>query len=218
MFLIGDKVKFKNTSHDQKYASYHFGGKPEDTYTVEGESVMGNLLLVNDRNGSENNANPNRLEKVSVSKFKVGDKVRVTKVTYGQIKVGMVGEVIHIHDYQNRVLVKFPGWDKGHYGTLSGGSEMSKNPDCWNFAPNGDDGEIELVETAAGVSPKFILITEENGKLAPALTPKVYATQAQAEKVAQEMAKKHGGKFYVFATTALVEAPKVDYTVKRIAV
>jgi hypothetical protein len=47
----------------------------------------------------------------------------------------------------------------------------------------------------------YVVIVEKEGKLAPATTPKVYGTYRQANNVADDMAKRHGGKFLVFRAT-----------------
>ncbi len=48
---------------------------------------------------------------------------------------------------------------------------------------------------------RYIVIVELDGKLAPATTPKEYYSKEQAEKVADDMARRHGGKFFVFRAT-----------------
>lgn len=55
---------------------------------------------------------------------------------------------------------------------------------------------------------QFILIVESNGRLLPALKPRVYKTEEQARAVAQSMAEKHPGqKFYIFKAVGEAQAP-----------
>lgn len=53
----------------------------------------------------------------------------------------------------------------------------------------------------------YIVIVEKNGKLAPSTTPKTYKSKEQADKVAEQMATRHGGKFYVFKAVSYTELP-----------
>lgn len=52
---------------------------------------------------------------------------------------------------------------------------------------------------------RYIVVVEQAGKLAPASTPKEYISLKQAELVAQEMAKKHKQKFFVFKAISVAE-------------
>ena len=71
---------------------------------------------------------------------------------------------------------------------------------------------FEVVEKAEEKG-EYIIILKQHGKLAPAGTPRTYATEAQAKAVAASMAEKHAGQeFLIFkavgkakTTAAVVE-------------
>lgn len=143
------------------------------------------------------------------SKFKVGDTVRVLKAT-GPVNSGQVGIVVESRVEQYGItLVNFEGWNGGHAGfgiCLSGQSEPKNN---WFIS----DNLLELVDT----HKTYILITEKNGKLAPATTPKTYSSYEQAEMVGKTMTEKHGGKFFIFKAVAeLTAPPKPTVEVKKL--
>jgi hypothetical protein len=62
--------------------------------------------------------------------------------------------------------------------------------------------EVEKIkEEAVSEEGIYIVVVKQYGKLAPAAEPRTYKTAKQANKVAEEMAKTHGGKFYAFKAT-----------------
>lgn len=54
---------------------------------------------------------------------------------------------------------------------------------------------------------KYIISLERDGELLPAAKPRQYVSDAQALKVAEQMAAKHGGKFLVFRAVGEFEMP-----------
>lgn len=59
---------------------------------------------------------------------------------------------------------------------------------------------------------KYIISLERNGELLPAARPRQYSSDAQALKVAEHMAAKHGGKFVVFRAVGEYEMPTLKPT------
>lgn len=114
--------------------------------------------------------------------FKVGNKVEYNR-TYDSVPYGTKGEVKDTRG--SRVLVKWDNWHEGWGEGLR----------YWWV----DDVNIKLIEDSE--TGLYIVVVEQDGKLAPAETPKTYKTKAQAEHVAKDMAKRHGGKFLVFKAT-----------------
>lgn len=54
---------------------------------------------------------------------------------------------------------------------------------------------------------KYIISLEREGELLPAEKPRQYSSDAQALKVAEQMAAKHGGKFLIFKAIGEYEMP-----------
>lgn len=112
--------------------------------------------------------------------LKTGDKVRITERFHTH--KGLIGTVIGdrgpAYDGVYPVIVRKP----------DGNTEQFAYDDLERIE---DDQENGI----------FIVVVEKGGKLAPATTPKVYGTSRQAKYVADDMAKRHGGKFFVFRAT-----------------
>jgi hypothetical protein len=78
---------------------------------------------------------------------------------------------------------------------------------------------FELVEqpTADEIKVgKYIISLERDGELLPATKPKQYVSDAQALKVAESMAAKHGGKFIVFRAVGEFEMPTLKPTFRAL--
>jgi hypothetical protein len=71
---------------------------------------------------------------------------------------------------------------------------------------------FERIEDEDHGEGQYILIVENSdGKLAPALKPRVYKTAALAKRVANDMAlRNRGEKFYIFKAVGEAQAPLVQ--------
>jgi hypothetical protein len=123
----------------------------------------------------------------------VGTKVRCIKEPednkYNETLLGREG-VVRLDDGNINIplLVEWTGWCDGR------GSAHNE----WLVNRN----EVEKIkEEAVSEEGIYIVVVKQYGKLAPAAEPRTYKTAKQANKVAEEMAKTHGGKFYAFKAT-----------------
>lgn len=115
-----------------------------------------------------------------MAKYQIGEKVRFLKDPsgYRPHRIGQIATVLE-DDGEDKLPVKINFGGDDEYDAI------------W---VNYD----EIAPVDAGL---FIVITEINGKLAPATTPRTYKSESVARHVTEDMAKKHGGKFYVFRAT-----------------
>jgi hypothetical protein len=63
---------------------------------------------------------------------------------------------------------------------------------------------------------KYIISLERGGDLLPAEKPRTYSSDAQALKVAEQMAAKHGGKFLIFKAIGEYEMPVAKPTFRSL--
>lgn len=112
--------------------------------------------------------------------IKVGDRV-VYNGHKNTVPFGTKGVVIKLNG--PTVLVEWDGW-KGGRGPHNGNLYVYKD----RLKPLSENG-------------LYIVVVEIDGKLAPAATPKTFVMKEQAEDAARDMAKRHGGKFFVFKAT-----------------
>lgn len=66
------------------------------------------------------------------------------------------------------------------------------------------------------VGTYIISLQQPDGTLLPAAEPKKYSTDAQAHKIAEMMAAKHGGKFVVFRAIGEFEMPTTKPTFRAL--
>lgn len=77
-------------------------------------------------------------------KFKVGDKVRVTR-DWDYAKAGMEGEVVCPETDTHGPFIRFPGWDRGHDGSLGDSkSLLPKGSTEGYYIP---ENNLELIPT-----------------------------------------------------------------------
>lgn len=62
----------------------------------------------------------------------------------------------------------------------------------------------------------YVVILVKEGVLHPAVQPKVYSTDVQANKIAKLMAEKHGGTFQVFKATGEYIPPQAEATYRAL--
>jgi len=130
---------------------------------------------------------------VTLATVKVGDAVRLVRNVAMRAKVGAKATVTSI-----KPPYVYVEWDRSNSdseGQMDGGYA----PESFVFDTN-DDIYI-------------IVRRHQNGKLAPAETPRVLTSASQALRVAHEMAAKHGCEFLVFKATDSVKARVVTNTV-----
>jgi len=77
---------------------------------------------------------------------------------------------------------------------------------------------LELVRTPdeIKIGTYIISLQKEDGTLLPAAEPKKYSSDAQAHKIAEMMAAKHGGKFLVFRAIGEYEMPQAKPTFRAL--
>lgn len=181
-FKIGDKVRCVNNPSDA--LDRDLVGKTGEVMRVfDGayiEVKWNDWGLGWGKSGAYWNISPkNVVEDDAV--FKTDDKVRIKERHHAF--AGSIGTVVE---------------DRGSLHSIY--PVIVRKPDGGNEPFAYDD--LERVEDVpvpeAGI---FIVVVEKDGKLAPATTPKVYGTDRQAKHVADDMAKRHGGKFLVFRAT-----------------
>lgn len=126
-----------------------------------------------------------------MSKFKIGDKVR-----YVRELVCDTGNIFHFTHGKVYTVCKT---DKdGVY------VRDDKNYLCYRL-----DFRFQPV------TDRYIIAVEENGKFAPAKTPREFVSLEEATRVAERMTKKHGKLFYVLKAVA-VSRPKEVKTIDAI--
>ena len=127
-----------------------------------------------------------------MTKFNVGDKVKFNDNTpaYWWAKSGQTGTIMEVYR-DSRFDVKVD--------TVRSLSSIRRAPaDC-----------LDLVETAGTY---VLVLRNPDGTFAPAAKPRTYTSRDQADKVAQEMAGKHGGDFVVFRAVAVASRPVAPVT------
>lgn len=122
--------------------------------------------------------------------FKAGDRVRCLHNCGNQFTEGKIYEVAK--DYQ------------GHGTLMVALDDRGSTTNGW---------AIECFEKVSGSSAQtFIISLRTPDGFAPAATPRTYTSREQADKVAQEMAGKHGGDFVVFQAVAVASRPIAPVT------
>ena len=144
--------------------------------------------------------------KAKLADFAIGDRVELISDAYGRThmsaEAGAQGIVKGKDAYFGWLRVE---WDRTVNTKVKGQMDGNYNPASFK--------KIDAVATA-----EFIIAVKKNGKYEPAVTPRVYDTEAQAMAVAHNMASKYGDEFVVFKTLASVTPPpKVSTVVKRFA-
>lgn len=132
-----------------------------------------------------------------MSKFKIGDRVRFlpTVPKHWWFKAGEEGRIFNIS---------------------AGGHSIDVKTGPKNDIAFVQPEHIELVNpstTKESATKTWIISLLAGGKLNPALNPKTYTSEAQAHRVAKEMAEKHrGSTFVVFEATGFVHLPVAPST------
>lgn len=137
--------------------------------------------------------------------YKVGDYVRRVNEHNGGPKIGSTGVIKKYRD-DGYLGIAWDNFRGGH-----GHSIPDTDRNGW-WVPLKDVGPYVApapVHTTRG----YIVAVEKDGRYAPATTPKEYGSEEQALAVAQSMADRHGGKFYVLQPVAFAERPLVPKAV-----
>lgn len=71
-----------------------------------------------------------------------------------------------------------------------------------------NDSHLQLMPR----NERFIIAVEQDGKFAPARKPREYTTIEQATLVAERMAEKHGGEFFILKAVKKVSVRKTVVT------
>lgn len=132
------------------------------------------------------------------NKFKIGDKVTLGYKPWFKDRGTGVVIALDIHD-GDLIAVAHDHWEGGHNGNgqLEGIAEWRQ--DIWFYT----DSDLELISTT---NRRWIITGEFDGKFSPSSAPREYKTRAQAEHVAQDMAKRHSVPFYVLETVYVAKA------------
>lgn len=115
-----------------------------------------------------------------MSKFNKGDKVVCVDAGMYPLTEGHVYEVLS---------------DNGAYVSVT--DDRGRNAVCYR----------RRFEKAPDAGIFILILRNPDGTFAPAVKPRTYATQKQADAVALEMANKHGGDFVVFRATSVGSRP-----------
>lgn len=192
-FKVGDKVKLDPThwSNQGSGLACFFGPDYMNAVFTITRSASRVCISRADHKVDESwNFNPERFIKVG-GKFNVGDKVRRTNTPHYGMKVGAEGVISTV------------------YGPTSWSSSVSYKIE--GIRGIHDEVSLELVteEAAPHGEGEYILIVMKGGNLAPANTPAVYKSWAQAKAVAMSMSEKNPGHdFVIFKKVAEVSTPK----------
>lgn len=108
------------------------------------------------------------------------------------------------HEYTGEI-VDFNFGDPA-YGRIVGLKTATGRGTAW---------ENSLVEAKRPRAEEYVIMLKEDGKYAPASTPRTYVSEKQALHVATDMAKKHGGVFTVFKAVAEAVLPQAEPTVTK---
>ena len=133
-------------------------------------------------------------------------------MTNNKIVAGSLVRVLDITS--NRVSNKWSdliGTTKTVERVLSNGYvKFTDAPRIGGWAPS----RFELVRTPdeIKIGTYIISLQKDDGTLLPAAEPKKYSSDAQAHKIAEMMAAKHGGKFLVFRAIGEYEMPQAKPT------
>lgn len=136
-------------------------------------------------------------------KFKVGDRVKLTRSFYGAAKVGATATIGQRAIFDRYVDIV---WDKNHLhqGQMNGGY----SPDYFELIPSTPSDHTAIVALIESGQPK------------PSSTPHVHTSEVAAHKEATRLAAKYKGKkFGVFTLTATHEeaAPVYDHKWQNMA-